>query len=108
MKILISTPTGIIGRQLVPELLAPEFFVRVITRDPNRIPEDIRDQVDIVNGSASDSNVLREALQGIDALFWSAPDQTQESNTRNHYERFVQAASDAVSKAGTSRVVAIS
>jgi uncharacterized protein YbjT (DUF2867 family) len=109
MKILISAPTGIVGRKIVPELLAPEFFVRVITRNPSSIPREIRDQVDIVHGSATDLNVLREALEGIDALFWSGSCQpTQESNGRNRYERFVQAASDAVSKAGTARVVAIS
>ena len=70
MKILVTNPTGRIGRKLVPELLAPEFSVRMIVRDPARLPEEIRQQVEVVRGSTDDAATLRRALDGVEALFW--------------------------------------
>jgi uncharacterized protein YbjT (DUF2867 family) len=109
MKILITNPTGKIGRRIVPELLAPEFSVRVIARDPARLPEEIRQQVEIVRGSADDASLLRHALDGVEALFWCVPTESlQERNVERHYERFACAAWEAVRRAGTPRVVTIS
>jgi uncharacterized protein YbjT (DUF2867 family) len=89
MKILVTTPTGKIGRRIVPELLAPEFSVRVIVRDPNRLPEEIREQVEVVCGSTDDGPTLRRALDGVDAMFWCVPTESlQGTNVERHYERF--------------------
>jgi len=109
MKILITTPNGCVGRKIVPELLAPEFSVRVITRHPGRLANDIREQVEIVRGSTDDASTLREALEGVDAMFWCIPrPPIEETNIRSHYERFACAAAQAVREAGTPRVVSIS
>jgi uncharacterized protein YbjT (DUF2867 family) len=109
MKILITTPKGCVGRKIVPELLAPEFSVRVITRHPGRLPSDIREQVEIVRGSTDDISTLCKALEGVDAMFWCIPRPSlQETNVRRHYERFARAASQAIREAGTPRVVSIS
>ena len=71
MKILITTPGAGIGRRVLWELLAPEFDVRVIARDPAKLPEEIREQAEVVQGSTSDANTLRRALEGVDACaFW--------------------------------------
>ena len=69
MKILVTTPTGKISRKIVPELLAPEFSVRVIVRDPARLPEEIRQQVEVVRGSTDDAATLRQALDSVKAIF---------------------------------------
>ena len=37
MKILITAPAGWVGSRIVRELLAPEFSVRVLTRNPDRL-----------------------------------------------------------------------
>ena len=58
MKILITTPAGNIGRNVLRELLAPEFSVRVIARDPARLPGEIREQVEAVRGSTDDPAAL--------------------------------------------------
>jgi uncharacterized protein YbjT (DUF2867 family) len=109
MKILITTPAGRIGRSIVPELLAPEFSVRVITRNPSPLPSEIRDQVEVVRGSTDDANALCEALDGIDALFWCVPrENVAETNIGSYHERFARAASAAIREAKTPRVVAIS
>ena len=109
MKLLITTPNGTIGRRIVPELLAPEFSVRVITRHPNRLPSEIRQQVEIVRGSIDDAGILRQALDGVDALFWCIPRAPiRETHPRDHYERFARAALQAIREAETPRVVSIS
>src|SRR6266567_174294 len=109
MKILITTPTGKIGRRVLVELLAPEFSVRVIARNPSRLPEEIREQVEIVRGSAEDAGTLRPALDGVEALFWCVPTESlQETNVRGYYERFAHAGCEAIRRAGTPRIVTIS
>jgi uncharacterized protein YbjT (DUF2867 family) len=98
-----------IGRTIIPELLAPEFSVRVITRDSDRLPRDIRDEVEIVRGSIDDAGALREALEGVDALFWCIPlPPIEETNIAGYYERFARAAMEAIRTAGVPRVVGIS
>ena len=109
MKILITAPGGTIGRTIIPELLAPEFSARVISRNPHRLPAEIRDEVEIVRGSIDNSGALREALDGVDALFWCIPRAPiGETNLGAYYDRFARAASQAIREAKTPRVVSIS
>ncbi len=109
MRILVTNPTGRIGRRIVPELLAPEFSVRVIVRDPARLPEEIRQQVEVVRGSADDPATLHRALDGVEALFWCVPTESlQETNVEQHYERFACAGRQAIRETRTPRVVTVS
>src|SRR5437773_8857133 len=109
MKILITTPAGRVGRRVLSELLAPEFSVRVIVRDPAPLPDEIRDQVEIVRRSTDDAATLRRALDGVEALFWCVPTESlQETNVRGHYERFARAGCRAIRESETPRVVTIS
>jgi uncharacterized protein YbjT (DUF2867 family) len=82
MKILVANPTGKIARRIVPELLAPDFSVRVLARDPARLSEAFREQVEIVRGSADDAGILRHALDGVEALFWCVPTESPEETRR--------------------------
>jgi uncharacterized protein YbjT (DUF2867 family) len=109
MKILVTNPTGRIGRRIVPELLAPEFSVRVIVRDPARFPPEIRQQVEVVHGSSDDTATLCRALDDVEAMFWCVPtESSRETNVEQYYERFACAALLAVREARTPRVVTIS
>lgn len=74
--IVITTPTGQIGRQVLDRLLdAPDGTppIRVIARDPARLSERARERVDVVRGSHADPAVLKEACAGADRLFWLVP-----------------------------------
>jgi uncharacterized protein YbjT (DUF2867 family) len=109
MKILVTNPTGRIGRKIALELLAPEFSVRVLVRDPARLPEEVRRQAEVVRGSNDDAATLRKALDGVEALFWCVPTESlQETNVERHYERFACAGWRAIREARTPRVVTIS
>src|SRR6188508_3347329 len=106
MKILITTPTGRIGRRIVREVIAPEFSVRVIVRDPAKLPDGIREDVEIIRGSMDDADVMRRALDGVEAMFFCVPmESRQEKDVCGHYERFARVAARAVRAAGTPRVV---
>jgi len=109
MKILVTASTGNIGRRLLKELMAPEFSVRVITRHPERLSQEIREQVEVVVGPTDHSATLRRALEGVEALFWCVPTESlQERNVQGYYERFARSACQAIREARTPRIVTIS
>jgi uncharacterized protein YbjT (DUF2867 family) len=65
--------------------------------------------VEVVRGSTDDAATLRQALDGVEALFWCVPTESlQETNVERHYERFACAGWQAIRQAGTPRVVTIS
>ncbi len=71
--IVVTTPTGNIGRRLVRHLLDAGEALRLIVRDPSKLPPDVRDQVEVVEGSHGDAAVVDQAFRGADAVFWLCP-----------------------------------
>jgi uncharacterized protein YbjT (DUF2867 family) len=71
--IVVTTPTGNIGSQVVKNLLAANEAVRVIARDPARLAAEIRAKVEVVPGSSDDESVLTRALEGAESLFLVVP-----------------------------------
>jgi uncharacterized protein YbjT (DUF2867 family) len=110
--IVITTPTGDIGRQVLSLLLSrlPEVGedLRVIVRDPGRLPPDIRDRVEVVTGSHGDADVVGPALVDADAVFWVVPPNPGAPSLEVAYSGFTQAAAAAFSSHGVERVVGVS
>jgi uncharacterized protein YbjT (DUF2867 family) len=71
--IVVTTPTGNIGRHVIRHLLDTSESVRLIVRDPSKLPHEVRDRVEIVEGSHGDSAVVDRAFRGADAVFWLCP-----------------------------------
>ncbi|WP_428489981.1 NAD(P)H-binding protein [Rhodopila sp.] len=71
--IVVTTPTGNIGRHVVRHRLAAGEALRLIVRDPSKLPHDVREQVEVVEGSHGDAAVVDRALRGADAVFWLCP-----------------------------------
>ena len=71
--IVITTPTGQIGRQVLGNLLDSGEQLRVIARDPSQLPAEVREDLDIVEGSHGDAAVVDKAFAGADAVFWLTP-----------------------------------
>jgi hypothetical protein len=71
--IVITTPTGQIGRQVLGNLLDSGEQLRVIARDPSQLPADVREDLDIVEGSHGDAAVADKAFAGADAVLWLTP-----------------------------------
>ena len=57
--IVITTPVGQIGRQVLGNLLESGEQLRVIARDPSQLPAGVREDLDIVEGSHGDGRVGR-------------------------------------------------
>src|SRR2546430_1905312 len=67
--IVVTTPTGQIGNDLLRQLLGRESKIKVIARDAARLADDVRERIDVVGGAHDDPAVLDAALPGADALF---------------------------------------
>jgi uncharacterized protein YbjT (DUF2867 family) len=106
--IVITTPTGTIGQQVLEKLLDSGETIRVIARDPSRLPAHARGRVEVVRGSHSDSVVVDKAFEGADSLFWVVPPDFQVNNVENRYLEFIRPACDAFKSRGVKRVVSVS
>ncbi len=48
--IVITTPTGDIGHRVLKHVVQGSEPVRVIARDPSRIPQEIRQRIEVIPG----------------------------------------------------------
>jgi uncharacterized protein YbjT (DUF2867 family) len=103
MNILVITPDGDIGRQVMAELLSPEFTVRVITDDSAGLPEDWLEQVEVIAGPTDNAGMLLRALAGVGSVLWCIP-----AGTDQEIEPLARALSCAMREAGTPRLVTVS
>jgi uncharacterized protein YbjT (DUF2867 family) len=65
--ILLTGATGVVGGELLPELLAEGHDVRVIVRDPRKLGEH-RVDVQITLGDLQDPFPIRHAMRGVDTV----------------------------------------
>lgn len=106
--IVITAPTSKIGRQVLERVLESGEDIRVIARDPQRIPEAIRERVEVIQGSHADRGIVNRAFEGADAMFWLVPADKQAESVYDAYVRFSIPAADAIVRHRVGRVVAIS
>lgn len=106
--IVLTTPTGDIGHQLLQTLVEAGEAVRVIARDPARLPDDLRERVEVVAGSHGDAEVVERAFAGADALFWLPPPNPRAESLDAAYLDFTRPACDAIRSQGVRRVVSVS
>jgi uncharacterized protein YbjT (DUF2867 family) len=105
--IVITTPTGQIGRQVLGNLLGSGEELRVIARDPSDLPGGVRDGLDVVVGSHGDASVVDKAFAGADAVFWLVPPDPRATSVEAAYVGFTRPAAEAFKRHGVGRVVAV-
>ena len=106
--IIITTPTGAIGHQVLENVLRGEEQIRVIARDPARLPSHVRERIDVVEGSHSDPTVVNKAFAGADTVFWLVPPDPRAKTVDAAYLDFTRPACTAFKTQGIKRVVGIS
>jgi uncharacterized protein YbjT (DUF2867 family) len=106
--IVVTTPTGSIGSKLVRNLLDHDAKVRVIVRDPARLPDDVRERVEVVPGTHSDPDVVDKAFAGANAVFWLVPPNGQAESLDAAYVDFTRPAAEAIVAQGVQRVISVS
>jgi uncharacterized protein YbjT (DUF2867 family) len=104
--IVVTTPTGQIGHQVVQDLIAAGAPVRVIVRNAAKLTDKVRSSVEVVEGSHGDAAVLDEALEGADSLFWLAPPDMSKT-LEEAYVDFARPAAEAIRRHNVRRVVSV-
>jgi uncharacterized protein YbjT (DUF2867 family) len=106
--IVVTTPTGSIGHQVIANLLDSGEPVRVIARDPSRLPAQVNERVEVVQGSHGDTDVVDKAFAGADAVFWLVPPDPRATSVEAAYLDFSRPACEAFRSQGIGRVVGVS
>jgi uncharacterized protein YbjT (DUF2867 family) len=106
--IVVTTPTGLIGHQVLENVLDSGESIRVIARDPSRLPSKTRERVEVVQGSHGDIDVVNQAFAGADAVFWLVPPDPHAESVEAAYVDFARPAAAALKSQGVKRVVGVS
>ncbi|MFD5967906.1 NAD(P)H-binding protein [Streptomyces sp. NPDC060311] len=112
--IVITTPTGGIGRQVLDNVLDTldarddGAAVRVIARDPARLTARARERVEVFRGSHADRDVLGAACEGAGQVFWLVPPAPGADSVEGHFRDFTLPLCEAIERQGVARVVAVS
>ena len=106
--IVVTTPTGDIGHQVVEHILRSSKPLRVIVRDPSHLSPEVRKRAEVVQGSHGDIAVIDKAFTGADLVFWLVPPDPRAPSVDVAYVDFTRPAADAFKKQRVKRVVGIS
>ena len=106
--IVITTPTGTIGAQVLDRVLERGAAVRVIARDPARLPARVRDGAEVIEGSHGDAGTITKALEDAESVFWLVPPAGlgYAESAEHYYLQFARAAGQVASDRGV-RVVGV-
>ncbi|MCT9093250.1 NAD(P)H-binding protein [Streptomyces sp. ASQP_92] len=109
--IVITAPTGNIGSRLLAGLLdsapAAGERLRVIVRDPARLPDEVRERAEVITGSHGDADVVDRAFEGADAVFWLVPPDAS-LTPQDAYSTFTRPALKALAAHRVGHVVGVS
>ncbi len=106
--IVITTPTGQIGSQVLSQLIGGDEPIRVIARDPSKLAPDVTARAEVIAGSHGDAEVITRALAGASSLFWNVPPGFDVDSVYDRYVEFTRPAAAAIRASGVERVVAVS
>src|SRR5246127_3637183 len=106
--IVVTTPTGQIGKQVLENVMAGNEPVRVIARDPDALPGETIARVEVVVGSHGDSEVVDKAFEGADSVFWFGPPAPHAPSAQVAYVDFTRPAAAAIDRRKVARIVGIS
>lgn len=105
--IVITAPTGNIGRRLLPLLVEHGEELRVVVRDPARLPKAVRERVEVITGSHGDAATVERAFAGADAVFWLVPPDAS-TTPEETFSGFTRPAARAFAACGVGHVVGVS
>lgn len=109
MKALVTGVTGFTGGHLARTLLRAGDDVRVLARDASRVPEDLRNRVEVIVGNLTSADDLRRAVGGQDVIYNIAALYREAGLAAETYRdvnaRAVVSLIDAAAAAGVRRVV---
>ncbi|HWK37938.1 MAG TPA: NAD(P)H-binding protein [Hyphomicrobium sp.] len=106
--IVITGPTGNIGSQVLAKLLDRGEPIRVIARHPAKFPADVLARIEVVEGSHSRPEIVENAFEGADSVFWLVAGDPRAASAEAAYVDFARPALDAFKGLKGKRVVSVS
>lgn len=106
--LVVTTPTGRIGRHVLAQLVAAGEPVRAVARDRTRIEPGLLAKAEVVEGSNDDPATLGKALDGAEAVFWCIPENSRVADVREYYFGFSRPFAAALAGSSVRRVVFVS
>jgi uncharacterized protein YbjT (DUF2867 family) len=106
--IVVTTPTGQIGSQVLENVLRGGEPVCVIARNPDALSSETIARVEVVAGSHGDPEVVDEAFAEADSIFWLCPPDSRAPSAEVAYVEFTRPAAGAIDRHKVARVVGIS
>lgn len=103
--IVITTPTGMIGSQVLQNVVSADAPVRIIIRDATKLPRELENSVEIIEGSHGDAETVDRAFNGADAVFWLTPPNPKARTVQEAFVDFTLPAAEAIKKHGVKRIV---
>jgi len=106
--LLITTPTGNTGHNVLNTVLQVGERPRVLVRDPARLEPAVLERVEVVQGDLRHPADLERALEGIEGAFFCVPQSPDPDDMDAYYQSFTRPFAAAVKAANVKRVVSIS
>lgn len=108
MSILITTPTGNIGKRALQQLLNAGADISIIVRQPEKIPASVLSRVKVHQGSLTDAAFVTKAFQGAQAVLWVTPSDITHPDVATYHRQLGEVAAQAVKENKVPHVVNIS
>ncbi|XP_066993982.1 flavin reductase (NADPH) [Anabrus simplex] len=67
-NIVIFGASGQIGQNATATALKQGYKVRALLRDPSKMPNDMREQIEVINGDVTNESDVKKAVEGQDAV----------------------------------------
>ncbi len=106
--LLLTGATGYVGGRLFPLLKKQGYRIRCLARHPERLPPDIQQHAEIVQGDISDPSSLTQALVGVDAAYYLIHSLGASSNFENQEYEGAKNFAEAARQAGIQRILYLS
>ncbi|MBB5785388.1 NmrA family NAD(P)-binding protein [Nonomuraea jabiensis] len=104
MRIAVTTPHGNVGRHLTRALVRAGVRPRLLMRQPDRLPADLRDFVEVVQADSWDTELVVAATREVEAIYWVDPTSAGADPLADH-ARATEAVTAAVTRNNIGRVV---
>ncbi|WP_151523865.1 NAD(P)H-binding protein [Serinicoccus kebangsaanensis] len=107
-RALVTGATGYIGGLVVPLLLERGHTVRVLTRSPDKLPDEWSGRVEVTEGDATEPSDLARALDGVELAYYLIHSMDGSGDFVERDRRLAREFGRAAREAGVGRIVYLS
>jgi nucleoside-diphosphate-sugar epimerase len=106
MKVAILGSTGFVGKVLIHKAIALGYQVKTLARNPEKL-DDIRDKVEIIQGSVFDPSAVEATIEGTEAVLSTIGPPQRNPGNPELYEKAMKDIVRIMDKHGIKRYIHI-